>query len=342
MAQASQQVQNLHYKESLIAGYIAGVSGLLLGHPLDTLKVNLQSKCAFADIPGRNNHVPMQAETSSKTAMTMQRRMYSTAEMTLDGATKQMGVAMEKPTSFRSFLNLFSGIQAPMLTVGCVQSINFFLYESFKLHLRCHPGSQELDSLVHVGASSFAAGGIVSAITSPLAITKAKQQLMLWSFRRAALDTWSRKLSNTNVFSQVRNFYAGYSAHFFCDSVGRAVFFTSYEYMKHRVCKYKDVETPSILDRMASACVSGMLSMSVVYPIDVIRTKIYAHSAMFQGQPTPSPCQLAKDLWKLHGIKVFYRGLSLAVLRSGPVAAFALPVYDLVWESLTKERNMLA
>ena len=331
-----------HYStEAFIAGYIAGVSGLLVGHPLDTIKVSLQSRSNYVNVAATNKPIQLagSAYVPSKKATTMQRRTYATAETALDAVSKEICPnILEKPSSLRSILNLYSGIGVPMLTVGFVQSINFFLYESIKAHLQRHNGLgiKDKDSLVHVGISAFAAGGIVSAITSPLAIIKTKQQLMLWSIKRAAWNTWStQSKASTNIFHKVRNFYIGYSMHFICDSAGRAVFFASYEYFKSRMRKDHSPQSLSTLDRMASACAAGMLSYSVIYPLDVVRSKIYSHSAMFHGRPPPTAYQLARDLWKEHGIKPFYRGFSVAVIRSGPVAAVALPIYDMVWEWLT-------
>jgi hypothetical protein len=148
------------------------------------------------------------------------------------------------------------------------------------------------------------------------------------------------------------NFYVGYSSHFLCDSLGRAVFFTSYEYLKRRIIQEHKSDKRSsnnnnssngsvranisIPERMASACVAGMLSSGIIYPLDVLRSKIYCHSALFRAAP-PSEIGMAREIYSKQGLRPFFRGFHVAVVRSGPVAAVALPVYDLALEYLTAE-----
>lgn len=141
----------------------------------------------------------------------------------------------------------------------------------------------------------------------------------------------------------IRNFYAGYGIHLFCDSVGRSIFFVSYECLKKTTQQMKtragqentatsSVPPITVVERMASACMAGMISWGFIFPFDVIRSKTYAHTVLSPSQPIPSSFAMARRIWEADGRKSFrpfFRGFGVTVARAGPVAAVALPVYDL-------------
>merc|ERR1712013_820824 len=93
-----------------------------------------------------------------------------------------------------------------------------------------------------------------------------------------------------------RNFYAGYGMHLYCDSVGRSVFFVSYEFLKRVIQEQKSdnqrgIETCcsiTVMERMFSACAAGMFSWAIIFPFDVVRSKTYAHTVLSSSQPVPS------------------------------------------------------
>lgn len=351
----------------LLAGYAAGCCGLIAGHPLDSLKVLLQNSTSGSSTaissPGPQTLLRQHQPSSVRlprpavgaTAKTMQRTAtYAVAKKQhlATAAISSMPVNTSSSISMavnqRSIWSLYSGISAPLVTVGLVQSLNFCLYDSFRRVLHQRDGNattsensyRDHDSLSNVFASSFAAGSIVSVVTSPLAVLKVKQQLMMWSLRKAIKDT--AKQSG----GIIRNFYTGYQTHLFCDSVGRSVFFVSYEFLKRsfqerkiRQSTHQQQQSITLPERMASACVAGMFSWSVIFPFDVIRSKTYAHTALFPNKIVPSPFTMAKNM--MYGgsngritLKPFFRGFGVTVARAGPVAAVCLPVYDLTLEWL--------
>ena len=86
---------------------------------------------------------------------------------------------------------------------------------------------------------------------------------------------------------------------------------------------------------MICAGTSGMLCWTVIFPCDVIRSKIYARSALLPCKADPpNAWTMTKDIWRNGGWKPFFRGFSITVARAGPVAAVVLPVYDLAFDWL--------
>lgn len=277
--------------------------------------------------------------------------------------TTSRTVAPQLTQNGRNILSLYSGIGGPMLTVGLIQSINFAAYDSIRRSLYTEdlryqgkvPGSSDEylhnDSFTNVAIASTLAGGIISFITSPLMTIKTKQQVMLWSMRKAAQDTWKPQSTGDGKKARpggILNFYRGFGAHFFCDALGRGVYFTSYEYLKRKFKEYNeqgsnDQEDISLVQRMTCAGLSGMICWAFIFPTDVIRSKIYARSALqlssAASSTSPSSSitswELARELWRKDP-KLFFNGFSITVLRAGPVAAIVLPCYDICLNNILK------
>jgi hypothetical protein len=144
--------------------------------------------------------------------------------------------------------------------------------------------------------------------------------------------------------------------HLWTETFGRAVYFGTYEFLKRRLLLWranKDKEeesmtgsydnihsssssssttTISLPYRMLCAAASGITCWSVIFPMDVIRCQLLA------AVPTHAPTagQIARSIYQQHGgVRGFYRGFSVTVLRAGPVAAVVLPVYDMALEALS-------
>jgi solute carrier family 25 carnitine/acylcarnitine transporter 20/29 len=227
---------------------------------------------------------------------------------------------------------LYAGISGPLITVGALQSANFLLYDSIRrtLHRKDHPHAADLDYLNHdsisnVALSALGTRTLMSVLTSPLFVVKTKQQVMTWRVQRTIRDTWRHG---------GRGFFVGFGPHFVNETIGRAVYFGTYEVAKRHLAK--EGETASLSDRMIAACSSGIACWAVIFPFDVLRSRVYQRAILLDGN-TGSAWDLSRSMY-VHqgGLKPFYRGFGVTVLRAGPVAAAVLPVYDTTLEWLNK------
>jgi len=281
------------------------VSGILIGHPLDSVKVLIQMR-------GSNNLV----------------------------TSRGSGLAQK-----RSLLSLYSGIQGPLMTVGVVQAINFAVYDSIRrqLHSRRHPDNKDDDGYLHEFAlvdimlASSIAGGVVATITSPLMAIKTNQQIFPRGFRQTMRELYAAPKGGA--------FFSGFGPHLFCDSFGRMCYLSCYELMKRYLVKSKrrdgvdddgvnDTRDLTLYERMICAGASGMICWSIIYPADVLRSRMYANAL---AECRPNLLQMAKSIYaEEQSLRPFYRGLGITVLRAAPVAAAVLPVYDFAHSWLTK------
>ena len=136
-----------------------------------------------------------------------------------------------------------------------------------------------------------------------------------------------------------RNFGADLYAGFFANStigfVSRGAYFSSYEALK-RVLHEKwgssgeEVESSSknfpLWLRVASASVAGPLSLVVVYPLDVVRSRMRAMDRSPGAEIQYTSFQHCWNVTKAEG--ALFRRLGIVLLRSAPMASITLPFYE--------------
>lgn len=343
----------------LVAGYTAGICGIVVGHPLDSLKVLLQTG-AFNTAKAGGGGSGHGGKVNSSNLLISRASSTVASAATISSHPSKVPSPNVFPFGKRSLTTLYAGVTGPILTIGVIQSLNFAIYDSvrrvlYQRQLRSKHGDNvghglpddylHYDNLQNVALASFISGAATSIFTSPVTLVKTKQQLMQWSFRKTIQETWSRG----NARLGLQNFYAGYGIHLCCDAFGRSLYMLTYEYLKRKLSEGQhttnnigvDINRASsanlsIPQRMMCAASAGMTCWAFIYPADVIRSRLYSQSINSQSLPsTMDGIRLAKQMVKEDGVRSLYRGISITVARAGPVAAAILPVYDYVLDKLS-------
>eukprot|EP00956_Cyclotella_meneghiniana_P032055 scaffold86357_cov74-Cyclotella_meneghiniana.AAC.1 len=370
-------------RNGLIAGYSAAMCGIIVGHPLDSIKVLLQTQHSSTN-NARNNTNVMNNDShhAADTAITRASKhnvngvtsssgkanVCTAATVNTTVSSSQRVVTTNGIISARSLGSLYSGMAGPLLASGAVRGLNFAVYDSVRRGLYSHEVDSgrydnhldylHHDSLINVAIASFLSGASTCLLTSPMALIKTKQQIMVSPFRQTIIDTFQSNGGNTKILRGISNFYTGFGVHFTCDAVGTLVYFTSYEWFKRQIAQRKQIDISqnhyhhnhydytnnttvtlkhdlTIPERMICAASSGMICWSVIFPCDVLRSRLYMQSIYNETQL--SAVELAKQMIREEGLRSLYRGVGVTVARAGPVAAAVLPVYDCVlgWLSTT-------
>jgi len=296
-------------RNSLISGYVAGSIGIAFGHPLDSLKVKLQTQAVnYID-----ESPPLQLRNAAS-------RLKS----------------------------LYAGIGPPLVTVGLLSSVNFTIYDSSRRHLfelfpspsRVGNGSVEPsyltdDSFSNIALASLCSGFVVSLLSAPVQAIKVLQQVRPdLTLKESVRRIYSHKPSS------VRNFFIGYPVHFVAEAPGRTVYFLSYEVVKRKQCEARGVSSldATLSERIAAAVFSGVTCWASIYPFDCVRSQMLAHEARFPNEASPTCRKMATTMYREHGIGGFTRGFGLTVLRAGPVASVVLPIFDYTFAFLEERR----
>jgi len=120
--------------------------------------------------------------------------------------------------------------------------------------------------------------------------------------------------------------------------------FLPYEVCKRTLCESRAVPVSSIdallPERIASAVFAGCFCWATIYPADVVRSKMLAYEARFPNETNAPNCSdTFRQIYNTEGVAGFTRGISLTILRAGPVAATVLPIFDYTFSYLEQRRN---
>ncbi|OEU10724.1 mitochondrial carrier [Fragilariopsis cylindrus CCMP1102] len=360
---------------SMFAGWLAGFSGTIVGYPLDSAKVWLQTNTM-----GKNKYwggAKASSPGSNKGLNDNKARNSSSACAKISTPHQNNPIKM----LFRTVRALYSGASSPFITVGMVQSVNFATYDATRQFLYRRQQQQNdnyidsnsinnreyltQDSLAGVAISGSVAGMVTGILTAPLIMIKINQQITGNPFRVALKETFALKQSQHQQGRQprlsiisgfrFRPYGAAFIPHIFSESISRAMYVATYEGLKRHLLLSKQgnnydvninnnnnmnmngIVSLSLQERMMCAASSGVLCWAVFFPFDALRSRMY-YAASHQKQQQQQQQQhhlLQKQPQQQSYKRSFYRGFSISLLRAGPVAAAVLPVYDLTLERLS-------
>ena len=336
-------------RNSAIAGYSAGLVSVVFGHPLDSLKVWAQTSSSgknkhFMGSTGNGSAAPSAlastgAQYTGVSSRQATRTMSTLASQAISEVTPRTSSStIQSHKVARTVRALYSGASVPLFTVGIIQSINFVTYDGLRRVLHradVSNGSSgdylHNDSLWNVAAAGFMTGTSLALITSPLIMIKTSQQVTGNGFREAVRQTLfpHGRLNISGCF-------AGFHPHLASETIGRAVYYSAYEACKRHISASRQEQGLSssitVTERMAAAATAGVVCWTAIYPLDVLRNRMYSQVGRAAGSPTLSTWEMAQAVYRERAL---YRGFSVTVLRAGPVAAMVLPVYDLALDYLS-------
>ncbi|KAI8358631.1 mitochondrial carrier domain-containing protein [Mortierella sp. GBAus27b] len=349
-----------------IAGYISGVAGLIIGSPLDVLKVRLQ------------------AQGSPGAARSIQPDMNSLGTMVQN----------------EGFRSLFKGITSPIIGLAGLNSILFASYSATMRVLETvspPPPGDVFQPLSHVFTAGFVAGVACFLVSTPTELVKCRAQVIA-----SRLDPNSSAAAQRAILSEpgswhvtkdvvrrfgIRGLYQGGWVTILRDAPGYGVYFLAYEWLK-RELEVTPGETggSNTWKLLFAGGVAGTLSWASIYPLDVIKTRLQTqphlvttdpyigartlpiadspraptvttsllsrshneqrglvhqttrqgHSTAASNAPYKGMIDCAVRSYKSEGMGVFVRGATPALLRAFPVNAVTFFVYELVMAELQK------
>ncbi|KAK6917592.1 Mitochondrial substrate/solute carrier [Dillenia turbinata] len=265
------------YKD-YVAGLLAGLATVAIGHPFDTVKVKLQKHNTEAyGIKYRNG-------------------LHCTARV-----LKTEGVK-----------GLYRGATSSFVGVAFESSLLFGIYSQMKQSLQ-KGNSQNSKPDLHVIVPSAAyGGGVISFVLCPSELVK------------------------------VQGIFRGGYTTFLRESIGNAVFFSVYEYVKyymHLQFKSSSSNYNNLIDvgtGILSGGLGGVAFWCTVLPLDVAKTVIQIASD--RSSPR-NPFHILNSIYKRTGFLGFYTGLGPTIVRAFPANAAAIVTWELAVKLLGIKRD---
>lgn len=343
------------------AGYVSGAAGIIIGNPLDVLKVRLQA-----------GPPPNPSSTTAKTAAVPAR-------------------------TGRIFL---LGTAAPVLGYGALNALLFVSYnrtEAF-LNSTISPSPSPTTNPVPRGKSSSlyttwlagAVGGLATwAVSTPTELIKCRAQLQQQRQQRQPVTpshggppggaSSSSSSSSWGIAKQVwkaqgvRGLYFGGGVTALRDSIGYGFYFWGYELASRWMAGFGggdsggsdggggvrggDVLGTEAAKVLLCGGLAGIVTWASIFPLDVVKTRVQTQVMDLRvdtrGERAPllggrrdgggrgrlGAWEMAKETYREGGIRPFFRGLTVCSVRAFIVNAVQWAVYEWIMMELGQGRN---
>jgi solute carrier family 25 carnitine/acylcarnitine transporter 20/29 len=314
----------------LVAGTLSGVLGTVVGHPLDTIKVRLQT----------------QARGGSMGALSCARQIY-----------RQEGLG-----------SFFKGLSSPLASLTFLNMMSFTVYGQFNLLLAkaLLPWADTPYKRPLRTGSFFVAGAGVGAVaglfSTPFEMVKVRMQLDSAS-GRVPRFTGSWHCARTLAREQgIRVLYTGFSVNFVREMIFCAAYFGTYELAKrallgsrilfplnnssaplssnattteatlaHVIVGPKDHSLGSLAAVQLAGGLAGMVGWLCSYPLDVVKSLVQSETA----DRRRGFFQHVRERWTSHGLSGFFSGIRPTLLRAFIVSGVRFSIYEAVVLALT-------
>ena len=197
-----------------------------------------------------------------------------------------------KAEGLRAF---WRGVGPPVVSVTIVRTISFSLYQRMKyilddkittvtghspLAIANAPGSYpNAYTLACFGMAGAASGALITTLSCPFELTKLNEQLAGKVAREARSQAKSAGSTMVEVKTGAlhtarrlvqdrgwRGLYAGYSLHLLRDTIGTAIYFTTYESVKQLMANSRGRDPTSPYAVLAAGGLCGVVSWACVSP----------------------------------------------------------------------------
>jgi len=283
--------------KTFIAGGVGGACLVLVGHPLDTIKVRIQTMVIE---PGKTP--PYKG--------------------TWDCAQKIM--AKEGP------VGLYRGMAAPLTGVTPMYALCFFGYGIGK-NLFCDENSFKNLNLVNIGLAGATSGLFTTPILAPLERLKCVLQVQAATEGghkfKGPMDV-AKHIYATEGFASVNR---GFMATMLRDSAGSFFYFGGYEYIKAKLTP-QGQSGPNVLGTLFAGGMAGILNWAVALPVDTLKSKLQVAP---EGKYPNGIRSVFKELVAKEGFTSLYRGFVPVMIRAFPANAACFLGYETAIKALT-------
>ncbi|KAH9958833.1 mitochondrial carrier domain-containing protein [Russula dissimulans] len=312
------------------AGTAAGVSGITVGFPFDTVKYRFQNP---------SSNVQYRSTFHALASITREERLRG----------------------------LFKGISSPLATAPLLNGLLFATYRFLIKFQMWHDDQTPDDQQPTLGQVFLAGGGCGLAstlLTTPIELIKIqqqKQQQHLSTPKTGRIPTARAVALHIYRTAGVRGLYRGFGATMLRDVGGFGLYFSGYEGTLRLFAPAPTPARPAqhadpVLDEVADTLsrplgwaplllaggAAGIIGWLGTFPFDVLKTRMQAqaqtpdvdarHRAAARAGTSSSSWRAARELYAEAGARGFWRGLAPTIVRAVPVNMAVFGTFEsVVW-----------
>jgi solute carrier family 25 carnitine/acylcarnitine transporter 20/29 len=298
------------------AGYLSGAAGILIGNPLDLIKVRLQAGHA--------------SSTPSTSAL--------------------------PPAYFSNASSLIRGATAPILGYGALNALLFVTYNRSTSFLTPSQETPDLWTTWIAGAIGGLATWVVSTPTEVVKCQAQMASSPSSSLSRSGINSWgiTRQIFRTEgvrgfyqggVVTALRD-SIGYGFYFWSYELFSRFLEAQ---MKEREMGSNGQEAAKVL---LCGGLAGVVTWASVFPLDVIKTRVQTQDLGRGGENAAllgtgvgvernrlGAVEIARQAYRNEGVGVFFRGLGVCSVRAFVVNAVQWAVYEWIMRELDRKRE---
>jgi len=218
------------------------------------------------------------------------------------------------------FAGLYRGVAPSLIGSSIAWGMYFFIYACIKARIVA-PQEGETSKAHTMGShlmSALVAGLITQVATNPIWVIKTNTQLQQNITVREIIISIYRTRG-------VVGFWAGFVPSLFGIVQG------SVQFMLYEQFKEQSFAQSLVLSTLGATVFSKTLSTSITYPYQVFRTR-----AQSMTDSTWSLKQITNAVYKQHGLRGFYFGMSACILRIMPQTCVTFLTWELMKSGLSK------
>ena len=300
----------------IFAGVCAGINVTLVGHPLETIKVRLQTQ------PSPPNHI------------------YS-------------GVAdcFRKTLQWEGPAGLYKGVAAPLMGQLFFRSALFGVYAKYLAAAQARGAPL---SYLDFGLGGSLAWGVGTLIECPLQVASSQLQTQVVRVKAAAAAGAPPPVTYAGVADYVRRapaafgaraLFRGLPAHLARNVCGGFFHFFFFEALRREwaAAAGKPVTGIGLAANMACGAVGGVFFWGLTFPVDAVKSALQGDALDPKAARYKGAADAAAKLWAEGGWRRFARGLDASLLRAVPANAVLLATASMVREAgydYIKERDL--
>ncbi|KAG1674486.1 hypothetical protein FOA52_003091 [Chlamydomonas sp. UWO 241] len=292
----------------VLAGALARAASQSTIHPLDTLKVRLQTRSMFK--PQGLSKIGQLLPPSGARAAGF-------------GSAGAVGPKMDLAKFGASFGSLYRGVLGAASGAGIAIGAYFAVYG-----VACNVISQHTDWAS--GQVAFVAGGVAAVGSSfvkvPLAVCIRSVQAGVYPNAINAAQTIVRDAGWRGLFT-------GYLPTVLEDVPDMAIKFAAYESMRQMHSRLNGGRVASPGEDFAIGAVSGAAAAAATTPLDVIKTNM-----MVTAASRPSMMVAARAVYAQGGPSAFFRGIGARALSNGINSAVFFAFFEMIRTHIAKTK----
>ncbi|XP_076917071.1 mitochondrial arginine transporter BAC1 [Bidens hawaiensis] len=228
---------------------------------------------------------------------------------------------------------LYRGATPSFVGMAIESSLVFGIYSQTKQALQGGDFNRKPEPHIVIPSAAFA-GSIISFVLCPSELLKCRMQIQGTDSVVPAYRKYSGPLNcaiETVKTEGVKGLFRGGVATLSREAVGNAVFFSTYEYLRHSLhlqLKNSSFDHKNLLDvgiGIVSGGLGGIAFWSAVLPLDVAKTIIQTSP---DNNLSKNPFKILKSIYRRSGIRGCYTGLGPTVSRAFPANAAAIVTYE--------------